>query len=366
MAQNIELPHGAVAVPPFFESVQEALNGVANNVILERGTTTVVMRAASDHRRVNVAVAGALRRRSTDAVAAHPGGAAGTYKVWLTASANDFTGPDEAIDLTDYEVALAITASAAPTGPGIAHTRQIGTVEWDGSQITALRHEGLGVAGHGWEHRVRGRDRIPGAVMLEDVYDHPDTLLIDKGWWYGGGAFLEAGDWVVRNESGVEEPGGAIFHAQVDVDPGAMSEVVLGGPPGELWVAARFRWRPEQMTSGSAHDIWSVALFVDDVMVPGMGIHQLQAEHWVDRTLWSPVEIHGGYPEQNYVYAPGSDDSPVISHTFAEVGIRPTPIALDCPAGRHTIALAFSPSPAEESDIVSLEIDQLKVWVWTA
>ncbi len=137
MATNIDLPYGAPAIAPFFRMVQEALSGLAHNVQLQRlNDTTVRLPAGAGDERVDLAIGGKLRYRTTDIDVVDPGGVAATHYIWATCEDNNFTGPPEAIDLTDYDFSLAITATdVAPTGAGIAFTRRIGTLQWTGTTI---------------------------------------------------------------------------------------------------------------------------------------------------------------------------------------------------------------------------------------
>ena len=142
MAVNITLEKGDIAIQPFFESVQQALGAAEANFRpqLGAGATTVLLPAGGGNDMVALAVEGHLRYRTTPREVAVGGGGAGTYVVWATAQANDFTGPADDIDLTDYDFDLAIRPDSAgpPAGPGVDHVRQVGTLEWDGAAITAL------------------------------------------------------------------------------------------------------------------------------------------------------------------------------------------------------------------------------------
>ncbi|HEY1833683.1 MAG TPA: hypothetical protein VGG08_04540, partial [Solirubrobacteraceae bacterium] len=72
--------------------------------------------------------------------ATHPGGAAGNYDIVATTTANAFApGAEEEEDHTNYGWAMQIVASGTtPSGGGIAATRKIGELTWNGSSITAV------------------------------------------------------------------------------------------------------------------------------------------------------------------------------------------------------------------------------------
>jgi hypothetical protein len=84
--------------------------------------------------------------------AAHPGGAAGLYRVWATAKENNIVNaPDPNTDLTDYSFGLVIRSNAAGPPPVVAGVVdlfvEVANLDWDGAQITALRQSRGSVAG---------------------------------------------------------------------------------------------------------------------------------------------------------------------------------------------------------------------------
>ena len=140
MAQNVGLSKGSVAIEPFFDATQEMLSGGASNFrLVPISNTSIRALAGTDNGNAqsSISVQGRYRFRTTNIDAAHPGGAAGTYDVYATATANDFTGPSPNIDLTDYAFGLTIRAAGSP--PATPHYRKVGEVGWDGSKLTSVR-----------------------------------------------------------------------------------------------------------------------------------------------------------------------------------------------------------------------------------
>lgn len=67
----------------------------------------------------------------------HPGGSAGTYDIWATATDDDVDDiPDPKTDHTDRSFDLAITDGS---DPATAIFVKVGELDWDGAAITALR-----------------------------------------------------------------------------------------------------------------------------------------------------------------------------------------------------------------------------------
>jgi microcystin-dependent protein len=109
-----------------------------NATLLVLDAVTVQIPAGPDNDQVGLTLSGRWRYISTHVQGIHPGGAAGTYNLWATGSANVFTpglpGTDE-VDTTVYDFALEILP-IGPT-PSAALSRIIGTMEWNGSAITS-------------------------------------------------------------------------------------------------------------------------------------------------------------------------------------------------------------------------------------
>lgn len=138
MTQNIPLDRGDPAIEPFFDAVQEVLGASAPSFYLTVLNSTTIRAVGGTENALNaIAIEGRYRWRTTTVDAAHPGGAAGTYDVWVTGSDNSFTSvPTE--DKTVYAWGLSILATGG--SPGTAISRKVAEVEWSGTAITALRH----------------------------------------------------------------------------------------------------------------------------------------------------------------------------------------------------------------------------------
>jgi hypothetical protein len=136
--QNIPLARGEVAITPFFTATQEFLGASAPSLYLTIVNATTLKAAADTEDGLNaVAIKGKYRYRTTAVEAVHPGGAAGTYNVWVTGSANAFTSVPT-VDTTVYAWGLSILPTAST--PGTALYRKVAEVDWSGAAITALRH----------------------------------------------------------------------------------------------------------------------------------------------------------------------------------------------------------------------------------
>lgn len=138
MTQNIPLARGDVAIEPFFDATQEVLGAAAPSFYIAVVNKTTLKATAGTGNDLNaIVIGGKYRWRTASVEAAHPGGAAGTYYVWVTASDNEFTAPPTE-DKTVYTWGLSILESGKE--PGTALKRKVGEVDWDGAAITSLRH----------------------------------------------------------------------------------------------------------------------------------------------------------------------------------------------------------------------------------
>lgn len=131
--------------PSYFVNnvLQAAVATVAENFRLAiLNPTTIRVPAGSGNDVVVVAVEQKIRYRESNCDRAHPGGAAGTYDIWVVAKANDVVSvPDPNTDETDYAWDLRITAAGVPPPYVVGtvdHRRQVGTLQWDGAAITSI------------------------------------------------------------------------------------------------------------------------------------------------------------------------------------------------------------------------------------
>lgn len=138
MTQNVPLNHGDIAIEPFFDAIQEILSASAPSFYLTILNSTTIRAVAGTENTLNaISIQGRYRYRTTNVDAIHPGGAAGTYGVWATATDNSFSSvPTE--DKTNYTWGLVILSTGST--PGTPIYRKVADVDWNGTAITSLRH----------------------------------------------------------------------------------------------------------------------------------------------------------------------------------------------------------------------------------
>jgi hypothetical protein len=137
MVQNRVLNYGDALPEMFVDQIQELISTYVspNFRVVQLNPTTLQILAGTGNSQVCACVGGAWRYITTTISAADPGGAAASHALWLTATANSFTpGPPE-VDATNYAFGMEIRASGTPSA---ALSRQIGSVEWNGSAITRV------------------------------------------------------------------------------------------------------------------------------------------------------------------------------------------------------------------------------------
>lgn len=137
MGQNRILNFGDALPEQFVDQIQEfvATYVSPNFRVTLVNATTVQIVASSGNGQVCAAVGSKWRYIVANITAADPGGAAATHTLWLTATDNSFApGPPET-DSTVYAFGMEIRSSGTPAAP---LSRQIGTVEWDGTAITRV------------------------------------------------------------------------------------------------------------------------------------------------------------------------------------------------------------------------------------
>jgi microcystin-dependent protein len=118
----------SVAAPAFQLSLQDA--------------THIQVVGGADMAAASIAIDGAWRWNETTVNRAHPGGAAGSWDIYVVAVANDIEStPEPGTDDTDYAFALRIEKSGTtPTiEAGVVDIyRLVGNLVWSGAAITAL------------------------------------------------------------------------------------------------------------------------------------------------------------------------------------------------------------------------------------
>lgn len=164
MAENVPLVTGDPAVEAFFQATQEMLSGASVRLeVVKTGPATVQVPAGPDDEQVAVSIDGRYRFIAAPINRVHPGGAAGTYDLSVTAPDNDPVTKKPPGG--DYSFALAITAEGvAPAGVDLH--RVIRKIQWDGAAITRIdRLDGEGPARHAASHAVGGGDPVTPAAI---------------------------------------------------------------------------------------------------------------------------------------------------------------------------------------------------------
>lgn len=148
----------------FVDPIQEFVSTMhANFVVTLANPTTLQIVAGPDNAQVAVGINGRWRWISATINAAHPGGGATTYDVYVTASDNSFApsglpaGQPPETDSTNYSFGLVIRAVGSP--PTTALYRKIGTCTWDGTQITDFNIT-VGSSRHHQQHEPGGSDAL--------------------------------------------------------------------------------------------------------------------------------------------------------------------------------------------------------------
>jgi microcystin-dependent protein len=134
--------HALEKLPADYTRALEQFIGLFSNVLLVQvNTTTIAVPANATNGQASLGIEGLWRYNTAEVTAVHPGGSAGTYDIVAATTANSFTvGAEEEEDHTDYSWSLHIeTAGKVPSGGGIAATRKLGEVDWNGTRITAMR-----------------------------------------------------------------------------------------------------------------------------------------------------------------------------------------------------------------------------------
>lgn len=133
-------------LPSFWaNAIQSFISTLVSNFALSavpgQPTQIQVVASAGDGL-VAIAIKGCWRWIEQTITRAHPGGAAGSYDVFVTASANSITqSPNPYTDSTQYAFALAIVpAGQAPAvQAGVVDIyRKVGSAQWNGSAITQI------------------------------------------------------------------------------------------------------------------------------------------------------------------------------------------------------------------------------------
>lgn len=133
----------------FANRIQDFLSSARTDLRLSlKSTTSVQVVPDSELGIAGIALEGAWRFNTGTISRDHPGGAAGTYTVWAVGTVTDVDdSPKPHTDHTNYAFDLRITSGANPSGSGVEIFEKIGEVDWNGTEIEALRQTHGSVTG---------------------------------------------------------------------------------------------------------------------------------------------------------------------------------------------------------------------------
>ena len=126
----------------FVNRLGERLGPLSNVSVRIASQTAVEVPAGPGERAAVVSIEGQWRFAEAPVMVSHPGGADGTYDVWLVANDRQIAPtPSPSQDTTDYSFSARITPSGSP--PAMSATtairRRTHTLDWAAGKITAVR-----------------------------------------------------------------------------------------------------------------------------------------------------------------------------------------------------------------------------------
>lgn len=168
------------------EQIEEHIGLVTTNFKLTRlDATHIRVPAGTDNDQVGIGIEGKWRYVTANVDRAHPGGAAATFDIFVTAADNDIVGtPLPNTDNTVYAFELRIVAHNTTPG-GVDIFRKVGELVWDGAAIEAIRQTVPLVTGAMLADGAIGA----GTGILAERQPDGSVLL----------SFSEAGDFVPRS-----------------------------------------------------------------------------------------------------------------------------------------------------------------------
>jgi hypothetical protein len=141
MTKHFDFTPHVSTIPDFWlDNLQEFISTLAPNFKLEVvQPASVRLYAGPDNDLVALGISGRWRYVTATVTAAHPGGAAGTYDLWATATDNDFSGGQPNPDLTVYSFGLVVRPQGYVWQAGDPPLRRrVATLDWSGTAIAAL------------------------------------------------------------------------------------------------------------------------------------------------------------------------------------------------------------------------------------
>lgn len=187
MTKNRDLDYHDTFPDTLLDALQEFVSTAAVNFRLELATASSIRIAAgADNDQVGVGINGRWRYRTTTVTVSHPGGAAGEYDIYVTASDNDFsvnpTPPPLELDNTAYVFGLQIKVSGVT--PTTDLYRKVGTITWSGAAITDLRQivGSAGLVKHAASHAAAaGGDPVSPASIGAAAITEISPFLVPTG-----------------------------------------------------------------------------------------------------------------------------------------------------------------------------------------
>lgn len=229
-------------------AVGKMLSIYADGFKVTHDTTNVYVVAGAGDQAAVVSIGGMWRWNEATLTRAHPGGAAGTYPIFVTAAANDIVGiPAPFTDSTTYSFGLDVRA-AGSTPTIVAGTvdvyRQVGTCEWDGTQITRVDQTVPASPLHAHSHAAGQPDAISPASIGAAALVQPVVTSLPTVGPSGSGPLLDGQEcrllvdatngivWHLAYRAGSSSPykweflGGSSLLARVN---GSLGVITVGG-----------------------------------------------------------------------------------------------------------------------------------------
>jgi hypothetical protein len=138
MVKNRDLNTGDRLPTQFLDQVQEVTGTyVSPNFQLDLlNTTTLRLLAGVGNDQVGVMINGRWRYNQLTVTTAHPGGSAGAYDVYVTATDNVFLNPGQVVEVDSTNYAFGLSIKPVGTTPTTTLWRKVGGVYWNGTAIT--------------------------------------------------------------------------------------------------------------------------------------------------------------------------------------------------------------------------------------
>ena len=139
-----DFARGEIFASWWTDAVEEFLSSGAHGFrVRVASTTTIDSPAGVGNDQSSIAIEGRLRFNAATVSRVHPGGAAGTYDVFVTAAGqNIVSNPQPNTDNTVYSYALAIVAAGATpavVAGSVDIFRKVAELTWNGAAISAVR-----------------------------------------------------------------------------------------------------------------------------------------------------------------------------------------------------------------------------------